>query len=173
MGIMDETPLQKKAFEYYISLGPTRTLKDVADKFGYSKQTIYNWSSRFNWKERVFKFEQMEAERIKSIRERLSKESEEFLIQNHANLLKLVDLSVEKYFREVAEDPDRVIPLKTVKDLKHLIEVVRLLMGEPTEIRKEDSYIVDRTRVLLERLKKSTGGACGDHSQLEPAGCRH
>src|SRR5690606_29273640 len=81
-----ENPIQRKAFEYYLSLGENRSVKKVAEKFSYSPKTVYTWSSRFKWADRVYQHELREAERLRGLAERLSREAEEYLIEKQTNL---------------------------------------------------------------------------------------
>lgn len=71
---MKETPTQRKAFEYYYSLGDKRNLKKVADKFGYSYNTIRQWSSKLNWKERVYQYEKKQLQEIRKALMKLMRE---------------------------------------------------------------------------------------------------
>lgn len=41
------------AFNVYVSLGPTRTYKDVAVKMGVSETTIGTWAVAYGWKEKL------------------------------------------------------------------------------------------------------------------------
>ncbi|TMS41018.1 MAG: hypothetical protein FGO69_09670 [Methanobacterium sp.] len=52
---MDKTESLKniEAFEYYYSLGDKRSCSKVAGKFHVSERTVYNWSSWYNWQERL------------------------------------------------------------------------------------------------------------------------
>ncbi len=155
-GNQKETPIQRKAFEYYLSLGGERSIRKVAEKFGYSPQTVYTWSSRFKWADRIYQHELREAERLRGLTERLSREAEEHLIEKQTNLLRLVDISVQKYFSDVERDPGAAVPIESTSDIRNIVEITRLLLDRPTEITRQESVVVDRTRELLERLKEST-----------------
>lgn len=48
-----ETDDQKKAFEYYLSLGDNRTLSKVAEYFTIKKDLVYRWSRQLGWLNRV------------------------------------------------------------------------------------------------------------------------
>lgn len=51
-----ETPRAHSAFVAYFQLGHTRTLAVLAEQIGESPGTIKNWSSRYNWSERIQSF---------------------------------------------------------------------------------------------------------------------
>ena len=48
-----ESETSLAAFEYYYALGDSRSYTKVAQKFGQHKQTIFNWSKKFKWRERI------------------------------------------------------------------------------------------------------------------------
>ncbi len=48
-----ENEKQKRAFAFYYSLGPERTLAKVAEMFGYAEGTIKAWSAFFGWNQRL------------------------------------------------------------------------------------------------------------------------
>jgi hypothetical protein len=51
-----ETPRAYSAFIAFFQLGHARSLQAVADKLGESLGTVKNWSSKFNWSERLKAF---------------------------------------------------------------------------------------------------------------------
>src|SRR5215831_13361510 len=51
-----ETPRAYRAFRAYFELDQVRSLQAVADKLGESLGTVKNWSSRFDWAERIQSF---------------------------------------------------------------------------------------------------------------------
>ncbi len=51
-----ETPRAFNAFTTYFRLGHRRTLQAVADKHGEQLPTVKNWSSKYDWSERINRF---------------------------------------------------------------------------------------------------------------------
>lgn len=51
--VYKETTKHKLAFDFYYNLGPTRNIDKVAEEFKVSRTAVGNWSSKFNWKDRV------------------------------------------------------------------------------------------------------------------------
>src|SRR5262252_1219979 len=51
-----ETPRAYSAFLAYFRLGYRRCLQAVADKLGEGLSTVKNWSSKFDWSERIQAF---------------------------------------------------------------------------------------------------------------------
>ena len=52
-----ETPRAYSAFVTFFQIGPSRALQSVADRLGCPLQTVKNWSSRFDWGQRILDFE--------------------------------------------------------------------------------------------------------------------
>jgi hypothetical protein len=52
----NETPRAFNAFTTYFRLGHSRTLQVVADKLGEQLPTVKNWSSKYDWSERINHF---------------------------------------------------------------------------------------------------------------------
>lgn len=52
-----EREVHKKAFAHYFALGPTRTIKKVAEEFKLRESTVLVWSSVFSWKEKIIELE--------------------------------------------------------------------------------------------------------------------
>ena len=48
-----ENTEQKVAFDYYLSLGSERSLQKVATHFSAQAATLYDWSKKFHWVDRV------------------------------------------------------------------------------------------------------------------------
>ncbi|MBM2813266.1 MAG: hypothetical protein HW421_28 [Ignavibacteria bacterium] len=61
--LQDGEPLNTySVFEFYLSLGMTRSYKKAADFFNLTKQTVYNYAKRWNWQERVALHDRLHAE---------------------------------------------------------------------------------------------------------------
>lgn len=56
---MREKEKHKEALEYFIEIfwcdNITRTFQKIADRFGVSERTIWNWYRELNWKQRSAK----------------------------------------------------------------------------------------------------------------------
>ncbi len=53
----NEKDIHRHALDYYYLLGKERRLEKVAEKFGVSLSVVQQWSSSFDWKERVRELE--------------------------------------------------------------------------------------------------------------------
>jgi hypothetical protein len=49
----DEQPHVYEAAQWYFDMGPHRSLRKVADHFGYNRSTVQRWSVRHHWQERA------------------------------------------------------------------------------------------------------------------------
>lgn len=107
-----ETLKNKKAFEYYYSLGDDRNLTKVGKKFSMAPATITKWSSKFDWAERVIA-------RDASIGERLKYETDEETTQTRRDILKVIRTLVGKM---IDEDEDGNVIVKGIV-LKNIAEV--------------------------------------------------
>lgn len=151
---MKETPTQRKAFEYYYSLGDKRNLKKVAEKFGYSYDTIRGWSSKLRWRERIYQYEKKQLQEIRRAREELSEESKEYYADLWSKYLKACSLTLEGYIESI-ENGGEGLTLQTSKDLHNLGLAIALGLGDPTEIhehRESGGELED----LLEDLVSAT-----------------
>jgi len=75
-----ESPLERKGFEYYFSLGEGRTLNAVAAHFGNPLTTVRTWSSRHGWPSRIKELQS------KTLQEQTVEKSDRFL-HNQIELL--------------------------------------------------------------------------------------
>ena len=48
-----EKDIHRQALAFYYALGPNRTLEKVAERFNVKQSLVEQWSSRFNWKDRI------------------------------------------------------------------------------------------------------------------------
>ena len=72
-----ETLNHREAFDYYYSLGVSRSINQVAVKFNKSERTIHNWAKAFNWQKRI---EQRDIE----IANRLEEKTNEIIVDEKA-----------------------------------------------------------------------------------------
>lgn len=115
---------QREAFELYYSLGDSRTLEQVAEKIGKSTRTLYEWSRRFNWKERV---EQYNIEVTKGLKDKTINA----VVDEKANYRKIIKLAIMDF---VARLQSGEVKVKSIADLERLMKLDLTLMGEVSEI---------------------------------------
>lgn len=116
---MQEKQKHLDAYAFYRDM-PKRNLREVGRRLGVSGTSITNWSTEFNWQERVLLFDQ---EVHKGVQEKALPDA----INLKAYLLK-VQLEQIKLGREAG-----VIPT-TSREMTAGIKEARSIMGEDTDI---------------------------------------
>ncbi|MDF9553595.1 phage terminase small subunit-related protein [Bacillus cereus] len=86
-------PAQQKAYEIWVSMGDTRTLKEVAEKSEFTHGTIRKWASKFKWN-------QLLEERQAPVIERMRENSDERLdeLAEAQKMLRSVSLLLVKNY---------------------------------------------------------------------------
>lgn len=134
---------QKEAFEYYYSLGQGRSIPPVAKKFGKSNRTVYEWSRKFNWQERV---EQRDIE----IGRRLEEKTIDTVVNEKARYRKIIKLAIAEFVKNLQAGK---VKADNIMDLERLIKLDLTLMGEPSEI-NQNSHSVGLTEEDREVINK-------------------
>lgn len=120
---MTETLRHKDAFEFYYALGEKRSYKQVAERFGTSKTTVYNWANRYNWAERI---EQRDIE----IARQLEQKTNTTITNEKARYRTIIKRAIHQFAKKLDQGD---VDISSVNDLDKLIKLDLLLMGEPTE----------------------------------------
>ena len=141
------------AFEYYYSLGPERTYKKIAEKFGVSINTVKKWAQRYGWRKR-------KSDRDTLIQKRVEEELNEEIVKVRTKYRNVI----KDAFETIGDDLNRIVEkleagnkLEWVKDIRdferlvncieRLIKLDLLLMGESTEKKelttKENKTFID------------------------------
>lgn len=89
---MAETLRQAKAFDIYYSMGSGRSLEAVSKEIGVSKNSVFNWSKKFNWKERI-------AERDKANAQKMFEDTDESIVDSLVGYRKIIKVSIENYVK--------------------------------------------------------------------------
>jgi hypothetical protein len=129
--------LPPDAFEYYFSLGPSRSHEAVSEHYGVAKRTVTALAVKDRWKERLAALEQKAREKSD---ERMV-ESLEQMNERHLKTLKLIQRkSLEALLEMPVASADEAI-----RSLLSSIKHERLIRGEPT-----DRTVLD-TETLIRR----------------------
>lgn len=120
--IKKESLLMAEAFEYYYAMGDERNLAKVAEKFECTDTTVGNWSTSFNWQERV-------QQRDMLIAGEMQKKTIKEIAKTKANYRKIVSVAIQKFSKKLLED-DGGVDLTHIADLEKLVKLDLLLMGE-------------------------------------------
>lgn len=127
--IKKETLKMAQAFEYYYTLGDDRSLGKVAEHFGVTQTTIENWSTSFNWQERVY-------QRDMSVAQRMQEKTVKEIANTKANYRKIISVAVKEFVKKLTRSDEEggcAVDLTKIQDLERLVKLDLLLMGEITE----------------------------------------
>ncbi len=120
------------AFDFYFSLGPTRSYQAVADKYGATKRAVTALAKRENWQARLAEIEE-------KARVRLDEKKGDALDAAHEQRLKALRLVLGKGIeglRGMSIDS----PRDAVQAIGLAVREIRVELGEPS----------DRTAVSIE-----------------------
>lgn len=149
---MNEKLTHKEAFEYYYSLGDTRSIEAVASEYKKSVKTIYKWSTSFKWKDRV-------KERDNVVGKHIADRNIEKVVEMQERFLNIIHLSLLNYEKNLATGQVNIVsPFEADKMMERAMKI----MGEEsskTEINinqpmsEEDQKTF---KAMADMLKKST-----------------
>lgn len=127
----EETPQQKKAFDFYCQLILTDmsvddSLTEIIKECGVSKRTVYRWKKDFNWDDRVLL-------KQKDIEDGVSVETRETLNDIKAKLIKIVKNPLLDVLTEI-EKGNKPVTVKTTGDIDRLVKLLLVIYGEANEI---------------------------------------
>lgn len=125
---MKETLKHQQAFEYYYSLGPQRSLAEVASKFGVTRPCATQWYQRFNWERRI-------QERDNKIMQPIREETDATVAEQMKQYRTIIKASVAEYIKRLK---DNKIKIDKVEDFIKLVELDMKLNGYISNIIKEE-----------------------------------
>lgn len=160
---MKEELRHREAFEYYYSLGDTRTLPQVNQKFKVSLTSIKRWSGSFNWQDRVFQRDleiskEMELKTNRTVID--TKGDYRAEIKTQFSILKKMLNKLIEQFKD-----NKGIEIKDVTGLKDilgcyekLIKMDLILMGETSEIEEIEAKgakdkLIKKIEDMIKRVK--------------------
>ncbi len=113
------------AFEYYVALGPGRSYRAVAERFGVSKRAVTKHATKENWTARLAKVEE-------EVREKADERAIDALQEMNDRHLRIA-----KALQARALDALTKMPLESGRDVIRALDLgvrqERLILGEPTE----------------------------------------
>jgi len=124
------------AFEYYVSLGPERSHRAVADHFGVSKRGITKHAVKENWAERLEKIEE-------AVRERTDSKLADALEEMRERHLRTIRAMHARALTALKQYPLNTA-MEAVKTAEMAIKLERVIAGEPS----------DRTRQTVEQVTR-------------------
>ena len=133
---MVTTRIPPEAFDCYVGLGPARSYRQVADRYGVSKRAITKLAVREDWAARLQKIERQARERSDA---KLTETVEEMRTR-HLTLLKAMSSRVVTALREFPLNSG----MEAMRAAEMVIKLERLITGEPSE----------RTELTVEEVTK-------------------
>ncbi|HDR8203555.1 TPA: hypothetical protein QC291_005352 [Bacillus cereus] len=139
---------QQKAYESWVSMGDTRTLKEVAEKTGFTHGTVRKWASKFKWNQLL---EERQAPIVEKMRENSDEKLDE--LAEAQKMLRSVSLLLVKNYLESLIAGE--IKMTSSADFERIVRGIDTLKkngggGQPIK------EIVDRMSVLARAIKESS-----------------
>lgn len=110
---MAETLRQAKAFDLYYAMGSDRSYEAVSQEIGVSKNSIYAWSKKFNWQDRV-------KERDNANVKRMYEETDNNIVSTMVSYRKVISASVADYIKNLKEGK---VKINSASDFIKLVEL--------------------------------------------------
>jgi predicted transcriptional regulator len=132
----------QEAFEYYASLGPGRTYRQVAEKLGVSLPTVKRWAKENSWISRV---DEREAQIARHVADRAFESEAEDMERKR----KLVKAAFIRLGQAIAQGKIKM----QLSDLDRMIRLDALLQGKPDGVLTsviQGAKTVDEFRYLME-----------------------
>jgi len=131
--------------EFYCSLGPGRSLGEVATRYGVSVRTVGNASSAWRWAERASAWDDSQAE----ARARVHISEAEELAREHSRRWKIIGDKALEAFESIQSS--ELSPRDALAMADRATHYQRLGIGEATE-RTETREHLDTSRLSEEQL---------------------
>ncbi len=113
------------AFEYYVALGPGRSYRAVAERFGVSKRAVTKHATKENWPTRLAQVEE-------DARQRSDERAADALQEMNERHLKIAKALQGRALEALSK-----APLESTRDVIRALDLgvrqERLIRGEPTE----------------------------------------
>jgi transposase len=137
--------------EYKAQKGPRRSIRDVAKTTGLGATTIYHWSARYRWVERVIAFEN-EKERVK---DKVEFNEVAAMHKRHLKLTtglqELAALELKRLLKDAKLEQGSMGANNLSKVVDRAAKLERLIRGEVTE-RTEST--LDLSKLTLEEKQQ-------------------
>lgn len=113
------------AFEYYLSLGASRSYEAVAKKYGVSKTAVVNFANREDWQAQLARVEREAKQRG----EKRAVETIEAMNDRHLRVMQVIQKKALEALKAMSLDT----AIEAVRALDIAVRQERLIRGEPSE----------------------------------------
>lgn len=108
------------AYEVYCRMGPNRNLRDLAKILQSKEASMFAWSVKFNWQERIKQFDQD----IGRLMKELTRDS---LIETNKKHLLIIDQAIDQWKAKLDAGE---VSLNMVQDIEKLMNIRNKLTGQ-------------------------------------------
>lgn len=130
--VRKEQDLHRRAYRFYLELGPGRTLAQVAREFGVTQASVQRWAKSFDWQRRVDQHDAQVARRTLDLAEQDSVETD---AKARARNLQLTQMALLQLAKALSSGNVRF----QASDLTRLVELERTLVEGPDAARRDKS----------------------------------
>ncbi|GAB6485428.1 hypothetical protein bcgnr5376_58430 [Bacillus cereus] len=138
---------QQKAYESWVSMGDTRTLKEVAEKTGFTHGTVRKWASKFKWNQLL---EERQAPIVEKMRENSDERLDE-LAEAQKMCRSVSLLLVKNYLESLIAGEIRMTSAADFERIVRGIDTLKKNGGGGQPIKE----VIDRMWTLGKVLKES------------------
>jgi len=131
-----------EAFDFYVSLGHTRTYQQVADKYDVSRRAVQKVADRDDWGARLDAIE-------REAQDRAEKALTETVAEVRVRHLKMLKGMAGRAVKAISEHP-LDSGMEGIKAAEIVIKLERLIVGEPSE--RTEHTIAEVTRKEMDRF---------------------
>ena len=144
--------IPEDAFDYYVGLGPARSYRAVAEKYGVTKRAVTKAAAREGWTERLAKIEEEARERsdqnlvnameemqgrhiqtLRAIQRRALEALKQYPLNSAMEAVRAADLAI-KLERLVAGEPSQRTAVSVEQVTRREIETLLAVEGDGTEV---------------------------------------
>ena len=137
-----ENQQQLNTFMEYYQMGDNRSLLIVAEKTGIPVKTLQYWSSKFDWKVKIYKLDL-------TIAEEMQRKMVKDIVKQKNEYRKIVRNLIAKIINK--DTKDLMLKPKNIQDIATLIKMDLTLMGESAE--KEGDVSTGSFADIVTKLK--------------------
>lgn len=120
-----------EAFEYYYTLGSSRSYSKVAKEFGVALRTVEKWGKELKWGKRVEERDKVNGKRLETI-------TNDTILEDKIRYHKVIKMGISSFLNNLKEGK---VEVDNVKDFATLVKLDLELMGSMVVEDAEDSKI--------------------------------
>lgn len=135
--MINEMERAQNAFERYVALGESRSLKELSRRYRYGIRSVERWSAKFNWTGKL-------ADRLVESEHLAQKQAIESIAKQRSQYIIGIHNALVNFFQKVT---NREIVAEDFDDMDKLLKNLRLEMGQPTAYTRGDQVVLGEMQV--------------------------